>query len=152
MAELRRARPGDADAIADLEQQIYGGDAWSAQTVAGELVREDRYYVVIEGERMQGYAGVFLSRPDADVQTMTVAPQWRRQGLGWQLLTHILDQLREWQFSRVFLEVKSTNIAALHLYSDAGFRRIGLRRDYYADGADAVNMRLRLGSAPSLGA
>jgi ribosomal-protein-alanine N-acetyltransferase len=48
----------------------------------------------------------------------------------------------------VFLEVGQDNPAALTLYDRLGFKRVGLRRDYYTrrDGArvDAVLMRLSL--------
>ncbi|MCB0919914.1 MAG: ribosomal protein S18-alanine N-acetyltransferase [Actinobacteria bacterium] len=151
MAEIRRAVPADADAIAALEAEIYGPDAWSADTVEAELDREDRYYIAIGTDMIEGYAGLFLSRPDADIQTVTVAPQCRRQGLGRELLHHLLVRLREWDYSRVFLEVRSDNTAAIELYEQHGFRRIGLRRGYYAGGVDALNLRLRLGGSPRLG-
>ena len=50
--------------------------------MAAELEREDRYYVVLAADHLLGYAGAFLSRPDADIQTVTVATGHRRLGMG----------------------------------------------------------------------
>jgi ribosomal-protein-alanine N-acetyltransferase len=44
----------------------------------------------------------------------------------------------------LFLEVAGDNAAALALYAAAGFEAIGLRKGYYATGADAVVMRRTL--------
>lgn len=44
----------------------------------------------------------------------------------------------------VLLEVRASNEAALRLYSSLGFERVGLRRQYYPDGEDAVLMTLLL--------
>ena len=45
---------------------------------------------------------------------------------------------------RLFLEVRADNEAALRLYQGFGFERLGVRRNYYRGGGDALNMRLRL--------
>jgi ribosomal-protein-alanine N-acetyltransferase len=42
------------------------------------------------------------------------------------------------------LEVSAANHAARTLYETSGFTRVGLRRRYYADGADALIMALDL--------
>ena len=45
----------------------------------------------------------------------------------------------------VFLEVAAANGPAGLLYEGAGFVRCGVRRRYYADGGDALVLRLSLG-------
>jgi ribosomal-protein-alanine N-acetyltransferase len=42
------------------------------------------------------------------------------------------------------LEVATGNTAAQALYARAGFTDVGLRRRYYADGSDALVMRVNL--------
>ena len=44
----------------------------------------------------------------------------------------------------VLLEVRRSNRPAIRLYRAFGFTAMGLRRDYYADGEDAIEMRLTL--------
>ena len=44
----------------------------------------------------------------------------------------------------MFLEVATGNAAALALYTGAGFVEVGRRRRYYADGRDALVLRVNL--------
>ena len=44
----------------------------------------------------------------------------------------------------VQLEVRASNAHALQLYRSLGFQQVGLRRQYYRDGEDAVLMTLPL--------
>ena len=50
-------------------------------------------------------------------------------------------------YKTVTLEVRRSNLAAIHLYETSGFKRVGVRRRYYAsDGEDAIVMLYDLGS------
>ena len=145
--EIRMTEPSDADVISRIEQDRYGRDSWSPSQVREEIagIAETRWYAtaVVDGS-VAGYVGLFLAPPDADVQTLTVAREYARRGIGRMLLTEAVAAAKDNACHRIFLEVRADNGAALGLYSDAGFHRIGVRRGYYADGGDAVNMRLRL--------
>jgi ribosomal-protein-alanine N-acetyltransferase len=44
----------------------------------------------------------------------------------------------------LFLEVAEPNMAARALYAGAGAKDVGRRRRYYADGADALVLRIDL--------
>ena len=42
----------------------------------------------------------------------------------------------------VFLEVKRSNLTAIHFYKKFNFKEIGFKKKYYSDGEDAIVMRL----------
>lgn len=42
----------------------------------------------------------------------------------------------------VFLEVKKSNLTAIHFYKKFNFKEIGFKKKYYSDGEDAIIMRL----------
>ena len=46
------------------------------------------------------------------------------------------------------LEVRAANLAAIRLYERNGYRRFGIHREYYEDGADALRYEKRLSDAP----
>ncbi|MDR0504913.1 MAG: ribosomal protein S18-alanine N-acetyltransferase [Bifidobacteriaceae bacterium] len=93
-----------------------------------------------------GYGGVFLS-DDADIMTLGVVEAWRGQGIARALLKHLLDKARAVGCRACLLEVRADNYQAIALYRSAGFQQVGLRRGYYYhSGADALTMRLALGS------
>lgn len=146
LTTIRPATPTDAEQMRAIEQELFGADAWSAEQIDHELARLslDRWYLVAEqSDVLVGYAGIFLSPPDADIQTVAVTAAVQGAGVGQQLLNRVVEAAWERDCSRIFLEVRADNTAALRLYESAGFIRLGVRRRYYADGTDAVNMRLR---------
>ena len=46
----------------------------------------------------------------------------------------------------VFLEVKRTNFPAINLYLSFGFEEINIRKKYYSDGEDALEMVKKMNS------
>jgi ribosomal-protein-alanine N-acetyltransferase len=149
---IRPMRWWDIEAASALEQALFP-DSWSVETFWTELagVPETRYYVVAEryvAERtgaIVGYAGLFATRHQADVQTLAVAADEQGAGLGGTLLQALLDEARRRGCPEVLLEVRADNEAARRLYERFGFERIGVRRGYYRPGpVDALVLRLRL--------
>jgi len=144
----RTMRWWDIEAVADLERELFVQDPWSAEQFWGELahVPETRWYAVHEdGSGIDGYAGLFAVPPEADVQTIGVAPQSQGHGLGRELLSALVAEAERRGCVQLFLEVRVDNAAAIGLYERAGFERQGRRRNYYGDGIDALVLRRRLG-------
>ena len=85
---------------------------------------------------------------EAEIVTLAVRPEARRQGLGGRLLDRTLSRARDQGVARLLLEVAHDNDAALALYASRGFERAGRRPAYYArpDGAraDALILALNL--------
>jgi [ribosomal protein S18]-alanine N-acetyltransferase len=79
-------------------------------------------------------AGFILSRvaaDEAEILTIAVAPEWRRQGIATRLLRPHLYELTTNRVSRLFLEVDVENTAARALYANFGFEQVGERKAYY---------------------
>jgi len=98
---------------------------------------------------MAGNKGFGLLRclgDDAEILTLAVMPDFRRQGVGKAVVAAMAQWARERKAIAVFLEVKQGNAAAQDLYEKAGFKVISRRKDYYQrEGGtreDAVVMRL----------
>ena len=132
-------------AIAALEAEVFGGDAWSPAQVAEELRGPGRRTWVVEsGGAVVGFAVTWRSGDVVDLQRIAVHPGRRQRGLARALLDEAVAAGRAEGADRMLLEVGATNAAALALYAAAGFVEIDRRRRYYSDGADAVVMRLPL--------
>jgi ribosomal-protein-alanine N-acetyltransferase len=113
----------------------------SMQAGYSTWVREAGYEV---GGEVIGYYVMTAAAGEAHLLNMTIAPSWRRHGLGRELLAHCLVAAREHGADCVFLEVRPSNLAALTLYRSIGFVELALRRNYYParDGReDAVIMK-----------
>jgi ribosomal-protein-alanine N-acetyltransferase len=144
---LRAMRWWDLEEVVALEHELFPDDPWSLEQLWGELahVPETRWYAVHTDEAgIDAYVGVFAIPPDADLQTIAVAPRAQGRGLGRELLGAAVEEARRRGCSQVMLEVAHDNDTAIALYASAGFESLGRRRDYYGPGLDAVIMRLRL--------
>jgi tRNA threonylcarbamoyladenosine biosynthesis protein TsaB len=89
----------------------------------------------------EGAVGLLLYRlvsGEAEILTIGVDPNLRRRGAGKALLEALLAL----KVPQVFLEVASRNEDAIHLYTKAGFKQVGLRKAYYEkSGDDALILR-----------
>ncbi len=134
-----------------IETELFGSDAWSPATMLAELGDKHGYYLVAhrptEPARIDGYAGLRapMRSLQGDIQTIGVAPDARRQGLGRVLMLRLIDEARERGATEVFLEVRADNPGAQALYESLGFVVIAVRPHYYqSDDIDAVVMRLTI--------
>jgi ribosomal protein S18 acetylase RimI-like enzyme len=76
--------------------------------------------------------------------TLAVAPGFRGQGIGTDLVHHVEDAFRG-EATHLFLCVSSFNPRALTLYLRLGFRQVGELPDYFIHGASELLMHKRLG-------
>ncbi|MEZ5117302.1 MAG: ribosomal protein S18-alanine N-acetyltransferase [Candidatus Nanopelagicales bacterium] len=139
---LRPVRWWDVAALHRLELRLFPTDAWSVEQFWGELagVPTTRWYVLAEAADGSddgaplGYAGLYAVPPQADVQTLAVAPDAQGRGLGRLLLRALLAEAHRRGCSEVLLEVRADNETAQRLYEAEGFERIAVRPGYYPGG------------------
>lgn len=100
-----------------------------------------------------GFAVTSLLPPQAELESIAVATEAQRRGIGRAMLHSLAAQLGSEGagagIAELWLEVRASNQAALALYRSAGFAQTGCRKNYYRDpGEDGVLLTLRL--APRL--
>jgi ribosomal-protein-alanine N-acetyltransferase len=143
---LRPLRWLDLDAVLPLEGELFGATAWPAETFWSELAQPSRCYLAAEdsGGRLVGYAGLMATGPEADVQTVAVAPAVQGRGVGGTLVDALVTEAAARGATSLLLEVRADNASAIALYRRRRFEQIAVRRRYYQPGdVDALVMRLR---------
>ena len=149
---LRPMGRSDVEAVAVMEESLFGPEAWSPELLATEVTTDpvSRYYIVADDEGViAGYGGLLAQHGGtADVLTLAVAAHRWGEGIGSALLDGLLSEAARRGCTEVFLEVRVDNDRAQRLYRRRGFTGIGIRRAYYQpSGADALVMR-RIQEAP----
>lgn len=105
-------------------------------------------YFAEQASDQTGLCGYFVGlyvAGEATLMDIGVEPEGRGQGRGRVLLNRFLDRCRDRQSECVWLEVRASNAAAIHLYESAGFAVIETRKNYYPLGEsreDALVMQL----------
>ena len=83
-----------------------------------------------------GYAGMHIAADEGFLDNVAVAPASRRGGVASALLDVLLAEGRARGLSRLTLEVRPSNAAALALYEKKGFTCDGVRPGFYRDPAE----------------
>lgn len=100
---------------------------WSADEFASLLA--DRHCFVLNGP--QGFLLGRVIAGEAELLTLAVAPEARRQGLATQLLAGFAAAAQARGAQKAFLEVAAGNLAAQALYARDGWQQGGRRKAYY---------------------
>jgi ribosomal-protein-alanine N-acetyltransferase len=97
-----------------------------------DCLRVGYHCLVYDGHRsLQGYGIMSMGAGECHLLNICIHPDHRAQGLGSNLINHLLEVARQ-TFARVaLLEVRVSNTIAYELYCRMGFNEIGTRRGYY---------------------
>ncbi|QTF09953.1 ribosomal protein S18-alanine N-acetyltransferase [Brenneria izadpanahii] len=139
--------PADLAQAFQIEQASHAFP-WSEKTFAGN--QGDRYFnlKLSRDGQMVAYAITQTVLDEATLFNLAVHPDHQRQGIGRELLEHLIQELEERDIFTLWLEVRASNKGAIALYESLGFNEVSLRRDYYPTAGgreDAIIMALPLG-------
>ncbi len=94
---------------------------------------------------------VWLILDEAHVATLAIKPEYRGLGIARRLLALTLKVCMEKGATQSLLEVRRSNVDALHLYFGLGYEIAGIRPGYYADNhEDALLLTLKVLNAEEL--
>ena len=82
---------------------------------------------------IQGFLVAQIVDHELEIENVVIAQGLRRFGLGSLVLERLLKDSKNEGITRIFLEVRESNSAAIRLYEKAGFVRTGKRKSYYRD-------------------
>lgn len=105
---------------------------WSRAALEQTLLRKETIYLVAEEDgRIVGHCGVTDIVGDGEITNVAVHPDYRRRGIGRELLAALLAEGEKAGITAFTLEVRAGNRAAVHLYEKAGFVSAGVRPGFY---------------------
>ena len=143
---IRSATADDLPALLALESQ-FPGDRLAARQFRRHLVNpRARLRVLVTAATVGGYALLFLRAGSRTARLYSIAidPHLRGRGAGAALLADAEREARRAGCSRLRLEVRADNAAAIGLYQRAGYRSFGHIAQYYEDGATALRFEKTL--------
>lgn len=100
----------------------------------------DILQVAVEDQEVCGFFHAVWSGGPFELLALVVAPHRRNQGVGRLCLQHLLQLVSQTSDAELWLEVRSDNFNAHHLYLETGAMETGRRVNYYGKGLDAILM------------
>lgn len=138
--DLRVAQSADAWFIEALDQ----GSSESSlnRNLISRLIEREQIFLISDNNDLSGFLVEQVVLDEAELIQIIIRPDKQRLGLarGSLILWHA--DLKRRQVSKVFLEVRDGNDAALHLYQKLGYQINGSRKNYYSKGAEKFDAML----------
>jgi len=75
---------------------------------------------------------------EAHINYFVIDNKFRKRGFGTRLMNYLIKQCEKLNVRKLFLEVSQRNITAEEFYSRFEFFSVGIRKNYYRDGSNAI--------------
>ena len=120
----------DVEEVLTLERSVQAYP-WTRGNFCDALASSYLCLVDESADGLRSFAVLMPGVGEAELLNIGVATAHQRKGLGRAMLAAMLAAANARQLTRVFLEVRAGNQAAIALYRSAGFNEVGMRRGYY---------------------
>lgn len=141
---LRLARLGDAPRIANASRTLIEAGlpwSWTPRRVATHMrSRENVTVIAVEGGELAGFVLAQFGSRVVHVALLGVAPAYRRQGLGKQLVHWVEESASVAGLFLMQLEVRAANQPARRFYASLGYRETSRAVAYYSGVEDAIRL------------
>ena len=139
---LRKGIESDLKNVLNIELTVYEKPYWNQNMLFEVLANKtDKNLWIYEVDNdVVGF--IIDMRYKDEINLLNIAIHKCLQGMG-----HGLKMLKKYIKSlpckySIYLEVNKNNIKALNMYTKLNFERVSIRKSYYTDGGDAINMQL----------
>lgn len=135
---ITRATSADVGRVMSIDSECFT-DAWSERTITDEVNNHFVYIANIDDISV-GYIDVVDLVDEWSVMRVAVSPKYQNHGIGARLISYIETMAKSQNIGLISLEVDEKNHKALSLYSKLGYITRRIRKDYYPNGSDAIEM------------
>lgn len=107
-------------------------DFWTFDVLKSEILSNNSKYIVIKNDsEILGFAGIKIILDEADIMNIVVKKAYRNKKIGSLLLDSLVKLSKKLSIKSITLEVNEKNLVAFHLYEKFGFKKVGIRKNYY---------------------
>ena len=135
---IRIALPDDLPEMIAILQT--SSQDWSPSLLEDSFLENYIHWVICFEDEIKGFVIVRKNFDAWEIMQIVIDFQYQRQKLATQLLQFVIDAAKKSGAERIQLEVRKSNLAAITLYLQCGFKEVGLRKKYYPDKEDALLM------------
>lgn len=133
MITLSRMNENSVKSVAAAEKECFSSP-WSEEGIRAELSDKTAFFLIAENDgEFAGYCGMHCICGECYIANVAVLPKFRRMGVGRALVSGLISHAAEINGEFISLEVRLSNLSAIALYENLGFKRCGERRDFYSN-------------------
>jgi len=137
MISIREINEKDIDLCYELDSNSIS--LWSKKQWANEFKKKGIKVIgLILSNLVIGICVFHVVLDEAQINFFVIDEAYRKKGFGSHLMSYLIKQCKKLNITKLFLEVSNTNETAERFYSRFNFSTVGVRRNYYKDGSDAL--------------
>ena len=112
---------------------------WSRDQWENEFDKEgSKAFGIILSNLIIGVCVFQVVLDEAQINYFVIDQKFRTRGFGTYLMNYLIMQCENFNVNKLLLEVSQTNFVAEKFYSRFDFSTVGIRKNYYKDGSDAL--------------
>lgn len=127
---IREMSKEDIPEVAAIEKLCFS-QPWSEKGFEEGLEASAIFLAAEEEHRVVGYIGMYVSVPEGEITNVAVTPEKRGKGTGKALVDAVKQWAHDHGVTSIVLEVRVSNAAAIRVYEQAGFAKLGVRKNFY---------------------
>jgi len=131
---IRFAVLQDAPALHRFEVENFQ-EPWSVKNFQDCIASPQGRVVLLEDAdaNILGCVVFYYAADEGEIDSVVVRKDCRKCGIGGKLLHFLHSQVENYGVSRIFLEVRCSNLPAQKLYEKMGYEQVGKRPNFYHD-------------------
>lgn len=120
----------DINSVTKIEVQSHS-HPWSEKLFLSNFGQRYFNHVLLFNEKVIGYFVASAVAGEVTLMNIAITPDNQGKGAGQYLLQFLLDYSRQQNQQEIWLEVRESNVSAIHLYQKLGFVEVDVRKAYY---------------------
>ena len=112
---------------------------WSKKQWANEFKKKGiKVFGLLIENLLIGICVLQVVIDEAQIHYFVVKQEFRKKGFGSYFMKFLINKCQKLNIDKILLEVSRDNVIAENFYSRFYFNTVGIRRNYYKDGSDAL--------------
>ena len=137
MISIKNIDKKDIDLCYELDSNTIS--LWSKKQWDNELKKDGIKVIgLLLSNLVIGICVFHVILDEAQINFFVVDQKYRKQGFGSYLMNYLIRKCEKLNINKLSLEVSHTNVTAEKFYSRFDFSTVGIRRNYYKDGSNAL--------------
>ena len=137
MISIKHINEKDIDLCYELDSNTIS--LWSKKQWTNELKKDGiKVFGILLSNLLIGICVFHVVLDEAQINFFAINHKYRKKGFGTYLMNYLIKECEQLNISKLFLEVSHNNFIAEKFYSRFNFSTVGIRRNYYEDGSDAL--------------
>ena len=137
MISIKQINEKDIDLCYELDSKTIS--LWSKKQWSDEFKKEGiKVFGLLISNLIVGICVLHIVLDEAQINFFVVEQKYRKKGFGSYLMSYLIKKCEKLSINKLFLEVSNTNSTAEKFYSRFDFSTVGIRKNYYSDGSDAL--------------